>query len=171
MQEIRIYRIVWKFLLAAIICLAFTVISIVLLLQGKGPTAKVTFGLLVFGSSGVFLLYLTLKVRLRPYLIVTDKSLIQSRADRFLNDHEIPFSEVDHFELTPFNILLPFERDLKVYYKKDKDKEKVFNPTILGRIASKLFSGADEFIAVSGIDMKPQLLCDLLNDRVRCIMC
>jgi hypothetical protein len=166
MEETRIYRIVWKNVLAAIICLVFTAISVVSLCQGKDSAGKTTLGLF-FGLGGLFLLYLTLKVRFRPYLTVTDKCLIQSRTDKSLPDYTIRFSEVDHFELTPFNILFPLERDLKVYYKKDKDKQIVFSPTFLGRIAAKLFSGADDYIAISGINMKPQQLLDLLNDRVR----
>jgi len=166
MEEIRIYRIVWKNLLAVIVCLVFTAISFIRLCQGKDNTGVVAVGLF-FGLGGLFLLYLTLKVRLRPYLTVTDKCLIQSRTDRFLPDHTILFAEVDHFELTPFNILLPLERDLKVYYKKDKDQQKVFSSTFFGRIAAKLFSGADEYIATSGINMKPQQLLDLLNERIK----
>jgi hypothetical protein len=73
---------------------------------------------------------------------------------------------VDHFELSRFNILLPFERDILVYHKKDKDKQKVYSPTFFGRIAAKLFSGADEYINISGINMKPQELFDLLSERV-----
>jgi len=168
MEEVRIYRIVWKNLLAAIVCLALTAVGIIGAINTNDGAGKATVGLF-FGLGGLFLLYLTLKVRLRPYLTVTDKCLIQSRTDKSLPDYTIHFAEVDHFELTPFNILLPLERDLMVYYKKDKDKPKVFSPTIFGRIAAKLFSGADEYIAVSGINMKPQLLLDLLNERVKCM--
>ena len=161
MQEIRIYRIVWKKLIAAIICLAFTVIGIV-----SDNTGKVTVGLF-FGLGGLFLLYHTVKVRLRPYLTITDKCLIQSRADSSLPDYTISFAEVDHFELTPFRILLPLERNINVYYKNDKDKQKVFSPTFWGRIAAKLFSGADDCIAIDGINMKQQQLFDLLNERLK----
>ena len=166
MQNIRVYRILWKNILAAIICLAFAVSGIVFLFQGKGNTWGLTGGLLFFGISGVFLLYLTLKVRLRPYLTITDRCLVLTRVESSLKDYTIDFSVVDHFELTPFHILLPLKRDLCVYYKKDKDKQKVFSPTLLGSIASKLFSGPDEYIAVDGINMKPQELCDLLNEQV-----
>lgn len=165
MEEIRIYRIVWKHLLAAIVCLALTAIAFISHSQGKGGAGEVTVGLF-FGLGGLFLLYLTWKVRHRPYLTITDKCLTQSRADSSLPDHTVRFTEVDHFELTPFNILLPLERDLKVFYKKDKDKQKVFSPTFLGRLAAKLFSGADEYIAIHGINMNAQDLCDLLNERV-----
>lgn len=167
MEEIRIYRIAWKNLLIGILCLAFAVSSFVMLYQGKGHASTVTAGLLFFGIGGLFLLYLTVKVRLRPYLTITDKCLIQSRAEHSLEDYTITFFAVDHFELTPFNILLPLKRDLCVFYKKDKDKQKIFSSTVLGRVATKLFSGCDEYIAIDGINMKPQELCDLLNERVR----
>ena len=119
---------------------------------------------LCFGLIGLFVLYKTVKVRLRPYLTINDKCLVQSRPN--YPNHTVRFSEVDHFELSRFNILLPFERDILVYYKKDKDKQKVYSPTFFGRIAAKLFSGADEYININGINMKPQELFDLLSERV-----
>lgn len=161
MEEIKIYRIVWKNILAAIVCLALVVMGVFY----SSKAGVVTLGLF-FGLGGLFLLYLTLKVRLRPYLTINDKCLVQSRADKSLPDYTINFSEVDHFELSRYNILFPFERDILVYYKTDKDKQKVFSPTFFGRIAAKLFSSADDYIAIHGINMKPQELFDLLSERV-----
>ena len=166
MQEIRIYRIVWKNIIAAIVCLAFAVSSLVLIYQGKGNALALSGGMLFFGIGGLFLLYLTLRVRLRPYLTITDKSLFQSRAESWLPDYEIHFAQVDRFELSPFYVFLPMKRDIRVYYKKDKDKQKIFSPTLFGRIAAKLFSGPDEYSAIDGINMKSQELFDLLNERV-----
>lgn len=165
MEEIRIYRIVWKNLLAAIVCLALTAFGIIEGINTNDGAGKATVGLF-FGVIGLFALYRTIKVRLRPYLTINDKCLIQSRADKSLPDYTIHFAEVDHFELSRFNILLPFERDILVYYKVDKDKQKVFSPTFFGRIAAKLFSGADDYIAIHGINMKPHELFDLLCERV-----
>ena len=166
MEEIRIYRIVWKKLFAAIICLALTAFGIIEAVNTNGGAGKATVGLF-FGFIGLFALYQTIKVRLRPYLTINDKCLIQSRADKSLPDYTIHFAEVDHFELTRFNLLLPFERDILVYYIIDKDKQKLFSPTFFGRIAAKLFSGADDSIAIDGINMKPQKLFDLLSERVK----
>ena len=165
MEEIRIYRIVWKNILAAIVCLALTAFGIIEAINTNDGAGKATVGLL-FGFIGLFALYQTVKVRQRPYLTITDKCLIESRTDRSLPDYTIHFAEVDHFELTRFNILFPLERDIEVYYKKDKDKQKIFSPTFFGRIAAKLFSGADDYIAIHGINMKPQELFDLLSERV-----
>ena len=119
---------------------------------------------LCFGLVGLFVVFQTVKVRLRPYLTINDKCIVQSRPH--YPNHTVRFSDVDHFELSRFNILLPFERDILVYYKKDKDKQKVFSPTFFGRIAAKMFSGADEYIDITGINMKPQELFDLLSERV-----
>lgn len=163
MEDIRIYRIVWKNLLAAIACLTLTAVSIVDSINKNGGPGEMAVGL-CFGLIGLFVLYKTVKVRLRPYLTINDKCLVQSRPN--YPNHTVRFSEVDHFELSRFNILLPFERDILVYYKKDKDKQKVYSPTFFGRIAAKLFSGADEYINISGINMKPQELFDLLSERV-----
>ena len=163
MEDIRIYRIVWKNLLAAIACLTLTAVSIVDSINRNGGPGEMAVGL-CFGLIGLFVLYKTVKVRLRPYLTINDKCLVQSRPN--YPNHTVRFSEVDHFELSWFNILLPFERDILVYYKKDKYKQKVYSPTFFGRIAAKLFSGADEYINISGINMKPQELFDLLSERV-----
>jgi len=163
MEDIRIYRIVWKNLLAAIACLTLTAVSIVDSINRNGGPGEMAVGL-CFDLIGLFVLYKTVKVRLRPYLTINDKCLVQSRPN--YPNHTVRFSEVDHFELSRFNILLPFERDILVYYKKDKDKQKVYSPTFFGRIAAKLFSSADEYINISGINMKPQELFDLLSERV-----
>ena len=163
MEEIRIYRIVWKNVLAAIVCLALTAVSIVDSINRNGGPGEMAVGLL-FGLVGLFAVYQAVKVRLRPYLTINDKSLIQSRPH--YPNHTVRFSEVDHFELSRFNILFPFERDILVYYKKDNNKQKVFSPTFFGRIAAKMFSGADEYIDIIGINMKPQELFDLLSERL-----
>ena len=163
MEDIRIYRIVWKNLLVAIACLTLTAVSIVDSINRNGGPREMAVGL-CFGLIGLFVLYKTVKVRLRPYLTINDKCLVQSRPN--YPNHTVRFSEVDHFELSRFNILLPFERDILVYYKKDKDKQKVYSPTFFGRIAAKLFSGADEYLDINGINMKPQELFDLLSERV-----
>ena len=163
MEEIRIYRILWKNLLAAIVCLALFAVSIVDSINRNGGPGEMAVGLL-FGLVGLFAVFQTVKVRLRPYLTINDKCIVQSRPH--YPNHTVRFSDVDHFELSRFNILLPFERDILVYYKKDKDKQKVFSPTFFGRIAAKMFSGADEYIDITGINMKPQELFDLLSERV-----
>ena len=163
MEEIRIYRILWKNLLAAIVCLALFAVSIVDSINRNGGPGEMAVGL-CFGLVGLFVVFQTVKVRLRPYLTINDKCIVQSRPH--YPNHTVRFSDVDHFELSRFNILLPFERDILVYYKKDKDKQKVYSPTFFGRIAAKLFSGADEYINISGINMKPQELFDLLSERV-----
>ncbi|MBR6276130.1 MAG: hypothetical protein IKR31_04260 [Prevotella sp.] len=163
MEEIRIYRILWKNLLAAIVCLALFAVSIVDSINRNGGPGEMAVGL-CFGLVGLFVVFQTVKVRLRPYLTINDKCIVQSRPH--YPNHTVRFSDVDHFELSRFNILLPFERDILVYYKKDKDKQKVFSPTFFGRIAAKMFSGADEYIDITGINMKPQELFDLLSERV-----
>ena len=163
MEEIRIYRIVWKNVLAAIVCLALTAVSIVDSINRNGGPGEMAVGLL-FGLVGLFAVYQAVKVRLRPYLTINDKSLIQSRPH--YPNYTVRFSDVDHFELSRFNILFPFERDILVYYKKDKNKQKVFSPTFFGRIAAKMFSGADEYIDIMGINMKSQELFDLLSERL-----
>ena len=165
MEKIRIYRIVWKNILAAIVCLGLTAFGIIEAINTNDGAGKATVGL-VFGFFGLYALYQTIKVRLRPYLTISDKYLVQSRADKYLPDYTIHFAEVDHFVLSRFNIIRPLTRDILVYYKKDKDKQKIFSPTFFGRIAAKLFSGADDYIAIHGINMKPQELFDLLSERV-----
>ena len=163
MEEIRIYRILWKNLLAAIVCLALFAVSIVDSINRNGGPGEMAVGL-CFGLVGLFVVFQTVKVRLRPYLTINDKCIVQSRPH--YPNHTVRFSDVDHFELSRFNILLPFERDILVYYKKDKDKQKVFSPTFFGRIAAKMFSGADEYIDIIGINMKSQELFDLLSERL-----
>lgn len=170
MEEIKIYRIVWKNIIAAIICLVFAVFGLVRIYQGDGNTLGLSGGMLFFGIGGVFLLYLTLKVRLHPYLTITNKNLIQSRVESGLSDWEIHFSEVDHFELSPFYILQPLKRDIRIYYKKDNHKLKTVSPNKLFRFFEKLneLSGiADDYIAIGGINMKHQQLFNLLNERIK----
>ena len=88
MEEVRIYRIVWKNILAAIVCLALTAFGIIEAINTNEGAGKATVGLF-FGFIGLFALYQTVKVRRRPYLTITDKCLIESRTDRSLPDYTI----------------------------------------------------------------------------------
>ena len=167
MEEIKIYRTDWRSIFAGIVCLVFAIMGGVLIYQGK-DSGKVLPMFLFFGLGGLFLLFQTVKKRKGPYLTITDKCIIVSMSNFLMDNrtYEVNFAEVDHFELESFNLLRPFSRDLCVYYKKDKNQQLQFKPNLLWRIANKLSSGIDDYISVSGIDMKPQELLGLLNQRL-----
>ena len=165
MKEILIYRTDWKNVISAIICLAFAVSSAIAIHQGNG---KATGGLVFFGLGGLFLLFLIVRSRHRPYLIITDESILVCEDYDIGNrvNWEIRFAEVESFELLPYSMLRPLKRDICVHFKTDEKQQKVYSPTLFGRISSKIFSGPAIYIHVDGISMKPQQLCDLLNKRI-----
>ena len=103
-------------------------------------------------------LFLTLKERWsgKPYLTVTGKSLIVNNGYVFGRGwymSEIDLADVEHFELVPRSILHKRGPRLRIHYK--------------GRMENKYPTDLVGQIPIGDIDMKPQLLCDLLNEQLR----
>ena len=158
MEEIKVYHSVWKRLPVILIGLAFSAWAVFALWQGRGQPWKAWLCLLLFGVGSLLYLFLTLKERWsgKPYLTVTSTSLVMNNGyvlGRGWYMSEINLADVAYFELVPRSILRKQGPKLRICYKgRMEDK----NPTdLVGQIP------------VDAIDMKPQLLCDLLNEQLR----
>lgn len=160
MEETKVYHSVWKRLPVILIGFAFSASAVYALCQGRGQSWMAWLCLLFFGVGSLLYLYLTLKEKLsdKPYLTVTATSLVVNNGYVFGRGwymSEIDLTDVEHFELVPRSILHKRGPRLRIHYKgRMEDKY----PTDL------VFHGQ---IPVGDIDMKPQLLCDLLNEQLR----
>lgn len=171
MEDIRIYRTNWENIVAGIISLAFSSVGCVLLFQGKVDVIPILC-LLFFGSCSFYSLYLIIKGCKKPYLTITDKSIVVYDCEKpsTFKQWEIPFAEVEHFEVSSFDWfhpLSPWSRTLYAYWKNDQHQQLLYKPSLFWRIITKLFSGPNtEEIPIGGIHMKPILLLELLNERL-----
>ena len=158
MEEIKVYHSVWKRLPIILVGFAFSVWAIYAVWQGYGQAWKAWLCLLLFGFGSLLYLYLTLKEKWsdKPYLTVTSTSLIVNNGYVFGRGWymaEIALTDIDYFELVPMSILHKRGPRLRIHYK--------------GRMENKYPTDLVGQIPVGDINMKPQLLCDLLNEQLR----
>lgn len=165
-EEIRIYHSVWRMLLLSIGSLAFAILGFLMTCSPRaGHVIMGWIGVVFFGLGGLGLLYWLLKERLtgQPYLTITEKSVIYNGGwKRF----EIRFSDVNSF------VLLGGKRNkmIGIRYKEGVEWQKMEDASLVGRLARKFsiaVSGTQESISLSGVSMKAQELCDILNERLR----
>ena len=153
-------------LLMVIGCLAFAAMGIYILQSPKAGNVIIAWiGIIFFGIGGLFLLYWLLKERLtgRPFLTITDESIIYNGGWK---QYEIRYAEVKSF------VLLGGRQGkiIGIHYKKGVECQKIEDASLVGRIARKFnlaVSGTQESISVSGVSMKAQELCDILNERFK----
>ena len=166
-EEIKIYRSVWRNALLILCCLAFAAGSVLILLDGNEKPLMVIIaawiGILFFGLGGLFVAYLVLKeqLALTPYLVITDEKVIMNAGKPW----EASFADVEIF----FLIRVSTARMIGVKYKKNIEAQRLDNAGQWGRAArnfSLKLTGAQESIAADGLMVKPQVLCDLLNERL-----
>ena len=166
-EEIKIYRSVWRNALLILCCLAFAAGSVLILLDGNEKPLMVIIaawiGILFFGMGGLFVAYLVLKELLTrtPYLVITDEKVIMNGEKLW----EASFADVEIF----FLIRVSTARMIGVKYKKNIEAQRLDNAGQWGRAArnfSLKLTGAQESIAADGLMVKPQVLCDLLNERL-----
>ena len=166
-EEIKIYRSVWRNALLILCCLAFAAGSVLILLDGNEKPLMVIIaawiGILFFGLCGLFVAYLVLKEQLTrtPYLVITDKKVIMNAGKPW----EASFADVEIFFLTRVSTAWM----IGVKYKKSIEDQRLDNAGQWGRAVRNFnvkVAGAQESIAADGLKIKPQVLCDLLNERL-----
>ena len=76
MEEIKIYHSIWKNLMLVAICLAFVVLGVLQLLDGRN-SFLIWASTLFFGIGGLFMLYIILRQRItnKPYYVITDECI------------------------------------------------------------------------------------------------
>lgn len=166
-EEIKIYRSVWRNALLILCCLAFAAGSVLILLDGNEKPLMVIIaawiGILFFGLGGLFVVYLVLKeqLALKPYLVITDEKVIMNGEKPW----EASFADVEIFFLTRVSTA----RMIGVKYKKNIEAQRLDNAGQWDRAVRNFnvkLVGAQESIAVDGLKIKPQALCDLLNEKL-----
>ena len=152
-------------LLMVIGCLAFAALGGMLLHSPRTNHVIAWIGIIFFGLGGLALLYWLLKERLtgQPFLTITDEGVVYSGGWK---RYEIRFADVNSF------VLLGGKQNkiIGVHYKKGVERQKMEDASLIGRLARKFnlaVSGTQESISVSGVSIKAQELCDLLNDRLK----
>ena len=166
-EEIKIYRSVWRNALLILCCLAFAAGSVLILLDGNEKPLMVIIiawtGILFFGLGGLFVAYLVLKEQLTrtPYLVITDEKVIMNAGKPW----EASFADVEIFFLTRVSTA----RMIGIKYKKNIETQRLDNASQWGRALRNFnvkVAGAQESIGAVGLTIKPQVLCDLLNERL-----
>ncbi len=165
MQEIKIYHSFKKHAPLLLVCFLFVVCAICLLISGKYPVIA-WLALLLFGAGGLVVTFLMVKEKLtgRAYLVITDQSVKMNT----LKEWEIPFSDVESFTL----VQDMSSRMIAIYYKPNVETQKIEEATSVGQAVRKMnvdTFGTQEGIPVDGLTMKPEDICELLNERVKAL--
>jgi len=163
MEEIKVYHSLRKKAMLLIVCVVFVVAAIFLLNQG-GNQFIAWICILFFGIGGLFIASLVIKEKItgKPYLLITDKSVVMNS----LKDWEIAFSDVEYFKLIGEmnSMMIGIKYKDNIERKKTEEAEKIIS---LIREMNIELAGCQEAIPASGLTMKPELLCELLNKRLK----
>ena len=163
MDEIHIYHSIWKNAVIILVGLVFSAMGIYLLLNGKNGFL-VWASTLFFGLGSLFILYLLVRERLsdKPYLVITDKSVIMNSGPK---SFEVSFADVDKFLFTDtFGTNM-----IGIRYTKEAEANKTANASAAGqklRKVNKFIAGAPEAIPASELSIRPSVILELLNERL-----
>ena len=168
MEDVKVYHSVLINALLILVCFVFSIGLLWALDYRPGYNWILWLCILFFGGGGVFILYLILKERIlnQPYYTITDNGIILNAYKKF----EIKFSDVKNFSLSEIkhNIYVK-SRFISIHYKKNIERKKYNKASRLGRYIrdfNERVSSAHEAIPADGLTIKPQQLCDLLNERL-----
>lgn len=172
-EEIRIYRSVWKNILLSLASFALVALGVLILLDERQDDL-ITFVVawvcipLCF-MAGLIIAYKVLKERLSqtPFLVITGKKVVMNNN----GTREILFADVESFFLADMQIPKSVENItyIGISYKEDVELQHWNNAKRLERVVRKFNIqkvGAQEVIPTVGLTIKPQVLCDLLNERL-----
>ncbi len=123
--------------------------------------------ILFFGFCGIAYLYSLLKERLfnQPHLTITDEELIYRRVKTL----HVRFSDVESFTVRNFKFNGSNTDFVTINYKPGVERQKMEEASIFGylfRALNKRLVDAQETISVTGISMKADELCNLLNESL-----
>lgn len=150
-------------LLLIAVCFAFAALGIFIIIRG-GHNFAGWYSIVFFGLGGLFVLGLIVKERItrKPFLIITKESVMMNG----LKSWEIPFRDVESFFLTSSSKA----QMIGIKYKADVEVQKMNDSSNLGRKVRRIndkLAGTQEAIPADGLSLKPQQLCDLLNERLK----
>ena len=172
-KDIKVYRSVWKSILLILCCFAFIAIGVLILHDEDSDGLK---GFVVAwvciplsGLGALIIAYKVIKERLlqMPFLVITDKKIVMND----LGTCEIPFADVEAFFLTYMQRTKVNEGIalIGVRYKEDVELQRWQSANRMRRAIRNYnirVTGVQEVIQTVGVTIKPQALCDLLNERL-----
>ena len=168
METIRVYHSLWKNGLLVAVCFVFAALGIYSIISGNNSIIA-WLGTILFGIGGFFMLWLMLKERIThtPYYLITDYSIIMNSG---LKTYEVRFADVERFFLTNVGTARGTTKMIGIQYRKDVELQKYEDAKIIGRAArsfNKIVAGSQEALPADGLTIKPNDLCEMLNERVK----
>ena len=170
MEEIKVYRSMWKTLFLLVFCFVNIALFILMLCDKEAGDRVVAWLCILFlGLGALILLYNILRERLfdKPTIVVTDTKLVMNIAFRHW---EVSFADVAIFyvfKMSPHRF--GGTSLIGIKYKKGIEQHKLDNANKASRAVRRFnnkFYGSQESIPADGLTMSPQCLCDLLNERL-----
>ena len=165
METIKISHSLWRMLLLTFTSLVFVLGGIFMLENTNDGFHVVVAWLCIvfFGLCGLYMLYSMLKERLmgKPFMTITDEGIIIENAKQKV----IRFADVESFELMEMRN----QQFIAVHYKSGVEQQKLDEAGALGRSIRNLnrnLVNAQETFSTVGTDMKAEVLCELLNERL-----
>lgn len=170
--EIRIYQSLWKSMLLAVGCLAFSVGGCMIIIENNCDlTTKILGGwlnVIFFGGIGLFLIINAVYnvIRCIPFLIIYDDRL-EFWEQRKRSYYTINYADVKKFRLVKIYSSKMITVDYKtapLIYKFDEASD--LKQSIMNFNFNEI--GAIENIPVHNMTMKGKEICDILNRRLNC---
>ena len=166
MEELRIYQSPWRLLLLTFGSIAMTALSVFMIHFHRNLFVWVAgwIGILFFGLCSLVYLFSMFKEWLmhRPFLTIKDDCLIRQAPRKLV----VNFADVESFSVRKV-------RDsafIAIHYKPNVERQKMENASIFGylfRSMNKQLINAQDSITTTGLSMKAEDLCDLLNERLK----
>ena len=168
METIRVYHSLWKNGLLVAVCLGFAAIGIFGIISGN-VGIEIWLGTLFFGIGGLFMLWLMLKERIThtPYYLITDDSIIMNSG---IKTFEVRFADVESFFLTKVGSAKGTTKMIGIRYIKNVELQKIEDASMAGRAVRRFnecVAGSQESLPANGLTIKPNDLCEILNERVK----
>jgi len=166
MKEIRVYHSLWKSVFLIAICFGFVAFGLHVLSEfSSGGMVVIWLGVLLFGLGGLFMLWVLLKERNsgQAYYVITADSITMNSG---FKSWTVRFADVDGFFLTRAAL----SNMIGIRYKQGVQVRKLKESGQLGRMVRQFneqMSDTQEGLPADGLTMKPDALCNLLNERVQ----
>lgn len=168
MGNISVYHSLWKGGLTVAIQFGFAALGVYAFTHTHGFHRILAWlWTLTFTIAGILRLWLFLKERITrtPYYLITDDRIIVTPLTK---KYEIHFADVQRFFLTKAGhqtmVGIEFIEDVELQKLEETGKAER-----AARRLNKKIIGSQEAISADALDIKPNDLCDILNERVKSV--
>ena len=171
MEDIKVYHSLWKNAILVTLSLAFAAIGSFLLIHRPEDNPIIVWTCVIFfGFCGLFMLWLIVKERIThtPYYVITDDRIIVNGGVKVW---EVRFADVEQFFIMRISTRRGSSVKLiGIRYKRDVEQAKFEESGSVSRFVRKMnvmLAGSSEGLPAESLTLRPQQLCDLLNERLR----